>query len=124
MEIDQIKSVNSYTATIYCGLRSGYSTIHHDWDGRYLIAKKVCQEYCDDVGLCVTIKKVDYIYKDGNEPGIEVGLINYPRFEETSSRIDYHAKILANELMLKFNQHRVSIVTPDKTYMIKNKIEA
>jgi len=124
VELYQIKSVDTHTATIYCGLRDAYSTLHHDWDGRYKIAQKVCQEYCNDVGLCVTIKKVDYIYKDGNEPGIEVGLINYPRFEETSSRIDYHANLLASKLMEKFNQLRVSVVTPEKTYMTmrRNKI--
>ena len=42
-------------------------------------ARKVLQEYVME-GACVSISDEEYIYTMGNETGIVVNLINYPRF--------------------------------------------
>lgn len=78
-------------------------------------AKQVCREYCFDVGLCVTVEPVTYIYTGGEEAGIRVGLINYPRFPANSEAIGETAHKLADLLMHRLCQHSYSVVGPDET---------
>lgn len=79
-------------------------------------AKQVCREYCFAVGLCVTVEPVTYIYTGGEEVGVRVGLINYPRFPSDSEQIGQHAANLANQLMIRLCQHSYSIAGPETTY--------
>jgi hypothetical protein len=44
------------------------------------VAKKVCREFCDELGWCVTVTPTTYVYKGGEEAGFIVGAINYARF--------------------------------------------
>ena len=119
MDILQIstKSVKTHTAEIYLGFREAYSSVVHGMKE----ARAICQEYCDEVGLCVSIKPVEYIYTNGNEPGCSITIINYPRFESTPEKIKERAIDLAKVLLEKFNQIRISIVFSDETIMIENK---
>lgn len=78
-------------------------------------AKQTCRSYCYDIGLCVTVEPVTYIYTGGEEEGVRVGLIHYPRFPSTKEAIAEHAKALADMLMLSLFQHSYSIVGPDET---------
>ena len=78
-------------------------------------AKQVCREHCFEVGLCVTIEPVTYIYTGGEEEGVRVGLINYPRFPATEDQIAEKARCLADRLMRRLCQHSYSIVGPDET---------
>jgi len=73
-------------------------------------AKQVCREYCFEVGLCVTIEPVDYIYTGGEEAGFRVGLINYPRFPATDDALLEKARGLADRLMRRLCQYPYSIV--------------
>ena len=34
--------------------------------------KQACREYCMEVGLCVTVRPIDFIYTGGEESGAEV----------------------------------------------------
>lgn len=79
-------------------------------------AKQVCREFCFDVGLCVTIEPIDFIYTGGEESGFRVGLINYPRFPSTDADIWDRASELAEILMLRLRQHSYSIVGPNLTH--------
>lgn len=83
--------------------------------GDLVQAKQVCREYCFEVGLCVTVEPVDYIYTGGEESGFRIGLINYPRFP--SSHVDLEAKAteLAARLLAGLCQHSYSIVGPART---------
>lgn len=83
--------------------------------GDYARAKHVCREYCLEVGLCVTVEPVDYIYTGGEESGVRVGLINYPRFPVDVLEIENRAYALAHKLMTGLCQHSFSIVGPEKT---------
>jgi hypothetical protein len=109
-----MKTVDTFTAIIYLGLKEG--------NGYYVGAvedvESVCQQYCDEVGLCVSVTPTKFIYTNGREHGVSVGLINYPRFPATKEEILTKALDLAKTLKLEFQQWRVSIVTPDKTYML------
>lgn len=87
-------------------------------------AKHVCREYCFEVGLCVTVEPVDYIYTGGEEAGVRVGLINYPRFPSDAATIFGRAKDLADRLMVRLCQHSYSIVGPETTTWVSRRPEA
>ena len=109
-----VKAVSTYEAKIYCGLKEGY-------DGRTHILAEVeliCQAYCNQVGFAVTITGTKFVYKNGYEDGVIVGLINYPRFPSTKKQIREHAIAIAKKLQSEFKQQRVSIVFSDKTMML------
>ena len=112
-----IKEVKTYTATISVGFREQYTNqLHHIEE-----VKTICRDYCNNVGLCVTITSTCFIYKDGSENGCFIGLINYPRFLASEEDILDKAICLAKILKDEFNQLRVSVICSDKTYMIENK---
>ena len=110
-----MKSCKTFKCSVFSGLKEGYDGQQHD----IYEAEKVIQDYCDTVGLCVTATPTKYIYTNGSERGVEVGLINYPRFESTPEKIMQHADAIASRLMLTFKQHRVSIVHNDGTTMLE-----
>lgn len=83
--------------------------------GDYAEARRICQDYCDKNGLCVTVLPVDYIYTNGNEPGVRIGLINYPRFPKTPKEIEEIAFKVAMSLKNGLGQESFSIETPLNT---------
>lgn len=83
--------------------------------GDYESAKRICRQYCDDTGFCVTVTKTEYVYTGGQETGIIVGLINYPRFPSDKETMLARATDIANLLREKLNQESFSIQTPEKT---------
>jgi hypothetical protein len=110
-----MKRVETIRCTIFCGLREEYDGPVHSIN----MVEDWLQLYCNEVGLCVTIKPTKFIYKGDNEKGVEIGLINYPRFPSTKEKILEHAHIICENLILMLNQHRVSIVFDDETIMIE-----
>lgn len=78
-------------------------------------AKQICRAYCFDVGLCVTVEPVAYIYTGGEEAGVRVGLINYPRFPSTEPELFAKAEGLASRLLEGMHQHSYSIAGPAET---------
>lgn len=97
-----IKHAPSFPVTIYIA-------------GRYPKAIKVVEKYCNQVGYCVTIKPTLYVYKDGEEHGVEVGLINYPRFPADPASIIEKAIEIAERLRVELEQESFSIQTPHDT---------
>lgn len=109
-----MNTVSTFTATIYVGFR-------HRPTGEVIDRAAVIeaiQKYVDAVGLCVTVTDTQYVYTNGGEPGIAVGLINYPRFPSTPEQIRAHALALAGMLLEKCRQFKVSVVMPNQTVMI------
>lgn len=86
-------------------------------------ASVICRKYCDDVGLCVTVTPTNYIYTNGEEEGIIIGLINYPRFPSQSRDIVSKAGSLAQKLLDELEQQSCTIQTPDLTIWISNRPE-
>lgn len=97
-----IKRARSFPVTIFIA-------------GSYRKAIKIVQEYCDEVGYCVTIDHTYYVYKGGKEEGVIVGLINYPRFPTEPTVIIDKAKEIAEKLREGLNQESFSIQTPHDT---------
>jgi hypothetical protein len=91
--------------------------------GDYAIAKQVCREWCLRVGACVTVEPVDYIYTGGEEKGVRVGLINYPRFPTTHDALMEKTRSLASELMDRLCQLSYSIVGPNETEWMSRRPE-
>lgn len=83
--------------------------------GDYYRAKQICQKFCDHAGLCVTVTSTSYIYTDGEQMGVIVGLINYPRFPAEPADIAIKAVRLAGLLREGLGQQSYSIQYPDAT---------
>lgn len=109
-----METVRTFTAIVYVGLKVHETGVIFDID----VATKVIQAFVDSVGLCVTVTPTTFIYTNGHEPGISVGLINYPRFP--SERIDIRDKALTLAKLLRetLSQFKVSVVFPDETVML------
>ena len=90
--------------------------------GDYDTARQICREFCMS-GLCVNISKVDYIYTMGEECGVCVELINYPRFATTETAIYEKAKDLGKALLLGLCQGSFLIMTPINTYYFSRREE-
>jgi hypothetical protein len=73
------------------------------------LARQVLQEYVMR-GACVSISEEEYIYTMGNEAGIVVNLINYPRFPKTEKQLLDQALDLADELLVKLFQGSCTVV--------------
>lgn len=78
-------------------------------------ARRACREFCEE-GLCVTIDPTDYIYTGGNQTGVRVRLINYPRFPSSPNSILGKAERLAQLLQARLFQDSYTIVTPLRSY--------
>ena len=84
--------------------------------GDIAIIKQVCREHCFDVGLCVTVEPTTYIYTGGEEDGVVIGLINYPRFPvDVLSDLVLKAEALAVKVMNRACQHSFTIMSPVET---------
>ena len=110
-----IKEVLTYQTTISLGLREQYTDKIHNINE----VIEICQEYCDSIGLCVTVTPTYFIYTEGREDGCFIGLINYPRFPSSPEDIYKKAYNLTCILKERFNQLKVSIIYNDKTVMIE-----
>lgn len=89
--------------------------------GSAMEAETICLDYCDAVGFCVTVTETAYCYTGGEQAGVIVGLINYPRFPSTPEEIWKHAKALAAQLREQLGQQSYTIQAPDKTLWISHR---
>lgn len=109
-----VKIVPTFTATIYVGTYWRAGGITHSPD-RII---EWIRRYCDVVGLCVSVTPTQFIYTRGSEPGLIIGMINYPRFPASPDAIRKQALEIAEQLRVEMMQERVSVVFPDETVMI------
>lgn len=84
-------------------------------------ARRICREYCINMGFCVTVEPVDYIYTGGRESGVRVGIINYPRFPSDHDELYRRASGLADLLMTGLYQHSYSIAGPKETIWVSRR---
>lgn len=103
MNFTEIKKTDSYPISIYIA-------------GDYQLAKIVCREYCDNVGFCVTVTPTEYVYSNGQESGVIIGLINYPRFPSDPITLMLHAREIGDLLLDRLRQQSYTIETPETTH--------
>jgi len=87
-------------------------------------AKQFCREYCMAIGLCVTVEPIAYIYTGGEEAGVRVGLINYPRFPSAPGVLETTALDLAHKLRVKLRQHSFTVVWPKESHWFSAREDA
>ncbi len=104
----------TYNIKIYCGLREGYAGEYHTLDE----VEQVLYEYCSDVGFCVTCSPTKFIYRNGIENGVVIGIISYPRFPKSKEQLKTIALDIAQLLKDRFKQNRVSVVCDDETILL------
>jgi hypothetical protein len=109
-----MKIEKTFTATIYVGRKVRYDGRVHRLDA----IRKALSAYVNEVGLCVTLTETEFIYSNGGEMGVAVGLINYPRFPSEPVKVRAHALKIAEMLMKVCEQMKVTIVFPDATWTI------
>ena len=98
----KLQTTNSYYARIYIA-----GDVSH--------AKRICAKWVTKHGGCVNVSETEYIYTGGQEKGIIVEFINYPRFPVDSYQLTVKAKELGDILRKKLSQRSYSIQTPDIT---------
>lgn len=79
------------------------------------VAKQTCRKFCDR-GACVTVLPLDYIYTYGEESGMKIGFINYPRFSKPPEQIFDQAVELGHQLMEDLHQGSFTIVERDRSH--------
>jgi hypothetical protein len=92
--------------------------------GPQAVAEHVIRKSCLEEGLCVTIEPTKFIYTGGEETGVVVGLINYPRFPSDPIQIRKRAESLACVLLDQLHQHSVLIMDPTETRWITKRTES
>ena len=115
-----MKTVDNYESKIWLGLRAGYGNMYYN----IADVAKVLKEWCVKTESAVSITKTEFIYPHGEEPGLILGFINYPRFPLSKAEIKNRTLELGSLLMKKFNQYRVSCTfystIPGGTVMLEN----
>jgi len=91
--------------------------------GNYADAQRVCREFCFKYGACVTVTPTEYVYTGGQEAGVIVGFINYPRFPKSLDEIQDQAQELAKELCHQLYQKSYTIEGPNETVWFSNREE-
>jgi len=110
-----MKKTITFTANIYVGTRHGYT----DKRSSVYEIREWMKKFCNDTKIGVTLTSTEFMYVDGNEPGVIIGLINYPRFPKPIKEIKENAIAIAQGLMELCEQERVSIVFSDETIMLE-----
>lgn len=83
--------------------------------GDYQQALNLLQKYVLN-GECLSCKPVDYVFTHGREAGIEVTVINYPRFPRDYDTLFQVAKDVATCLLDGLSQGSYTIVGPVESY--------
>lgn len=114
-----MKILEAYEVKIWVGLRAGYGYLYHNTQD----VRKICDEFVNEQGDCVTITPTEFRYVNGHEPGVIIGWIQYPRIPRTKEEINARAFKLAEMLLKKLGQYRITITTPEKSYLIENDLD-
>lgn len=83
--------------------------------GDYDDARRICRAHCE-AGLCVTVTRTTFIYTGGEQVGVLVRLINYPRFPSAPEDLFASALLLAEELRAGLYQDSFTVMTPDMSH--------
>jgi len=85
--------------------------------------EQICREYVTEVGACVTVTPTKYIYTGGEETGVIIELINYPRFPSKEIDIWVSAETLAEKIMLGACQGSYTLMDPNKSFYVSRRDE-
>lgn len=83
--------------------------------GDYDTACEIVHQWCAYVGDCWNVSKTNYVHSDGNDIGVRVERINYPKYPASRDIIDDRARELAELLREGLHQYSYSIMNPYST---------
>ena len=86
--------------------------------GDLATTKQALRGYCYERGLCVTVTSTIFIYTGGEEAGVSIGLVNYPRFPSTPESLWDKALEIARMLVPACHQRTALVVGPVLTEWI------
>jgi hypothetical protein len=100
------------------------TTTYRIWIGGDLArAQEIVRQFCFARGDCYAVAPVEYVYTGGQESGVCVTRINYPRFPASRSDIESRVQDLAEELRAGLCQQSYSIEGPAHTTWVSNRSE-
>jgi hypothetical protein len=79
------------------------------------VARYALRRFAYEYGACFTITPTEFVYTGGEEAGVAIGLVNYPRFPSTVEWLWDRAERLAKVLMPVMNQRTCLLVGTDET---------
>lgn len=106
----------SFNVQIWVGLRSGYGDYIHGMND----VREICDKWIHEIKDCVSITPTEFRYVNGWEPGVIVGYIGYPRFLRSNEEILDRALRLAEKLRIDLHQQRVTVTTPETSYLLED----
>jgi hypothetical protein len=115
----QISVENTHEVSIYIGCREGYS-------GPYVSQSRLERIIADYMsrtgweGSAARISNVTYLVKSYKEEGYALDFIQYPRFRVEPAKLERNVIQLAHFLLLTLKQNRLTVVTPQKTYLFSS----
>jgi hypothetical protein len=100
------------------------SSTHRIWiAGDYARAQEIVRQFCYFTGDCYSVAPVEYIYTGGQESGVCVTRINYPRFPESAGALGARTRQLAEALREGLCQQSYSIEGPAETLWVSHRAE-
>lgn len=106
----KVAESNNYEVKLYLGSKEGYH-------GRSFDRDTLCQEITNFQGrqpredlVSLRIVPCLYVVEDWQEEGWEISCINYPRFPKKSADLDKFMRGLAEHLLYRLKQNRITVV--------------
>ena len=83
-------------------IKKSFSPEFHDIyiAGKYNTARNTCRAFAER-GTCVNVSETTYIYKGGEEKGVKVSFLTYPRFPEYKGMVMRNDAIDLGMLLMK-----------------------
>ena len=112
-----IKAMPNLEARIYIGSSYGYGADSYtEEELRDAISQFQTQSEPSE-RTSVRITKTGFLYMHYWEEGWEIGIVNYPRFPLTFDGLSVFANGLADSLLRRFSQNRISVILADTIYL-------
>jgi hypothetical protein len=113
-----VKRADKYEVRLYIGSREGYNGPVISFDTLKESVKDFQIAQSEKAGP-VRITRTTFVFRDYEEDGYEIGMINYPRKPLGPIMVHQFAMDLAAYLLERFKQNRISIEFPDETCMLE-----
>jgi hypothetical protein len=114
-----MKTLPTYEVRAYIGSVRGYdgaSFSKEDLIGAIGHYQKVAEQ---GIVMAVRVTPTSFVYQDYVEDGWEIAAINYPRFPKQQGQVDDFMIGLAKYLLNRFEQNRMSVVSPSITVLLE-----
>ena len=80
--------------------------------GDYHMAVEALRVHCNEVGDCWSVEPMDFIYTGGQEAGVRLTRIDYPRFPMPPEELQELAEKVAEWMLLQLHQRSCTVVGP------------